>query len=123
MKRIILETGMGSDLYGQDMTKAAIRAVNDAIRHSSISMFSTLGLDHAAMEVRVTIGVPEPDRLDCDRVAAELPRGKARVTAVKGGQSVPDGQGGHSTIATAAVEAFVDIEASDWRLSNSNAQP
>ena len=39
MKRIILEMGMGNDLYGEDYTKAACRAVEDAIRHSSLILF------------------------------------------------------------------------------------
>ena len=34
MKRIILEMGTGNDLYGEDYTKAAYRAVEDAIRHA-----------------------------------------------------------------------------------------
>ena len=31
--RIILETGTGNDLYGEDYTKAACRAVQDALHH------------------------------------------------------------------------------------------
>lgn len=34
MKRIILEMGSGNDLYGEDYTKAACRAVQDALHHS-----------------------------------------------------------------------------------------
>ena len=44
MKRIILEMGMGNDLYGEDYTKAACRAVEDAIRHSSLIIFVRLVL-------------------------------------------------------------------------------
>ena len=36
MKRIILEMGMGNDLYGEDYTKAARRGVQDALHHSSL---------------------------------------------------------------------------------------
>lgn len=115
MKRLILETGMGSDLYGQDATKAAIRGVNDAIRHSSLTLFSELGLDHEMMEVRVTVGVPDPAAVDCARVAAELPRGRATVTATRGGQHVPGADGGPGAIiATVAVEAFYPIADGDW---------
>ena len=35
MKRLILEMGIGTDLDGGDYTKAACRAVRDAIGHSS----------------------------------------------------------------------------------------
>ena len=57
LKRIILEIGTGNDLYGEDYTKAANRAVQDAIHHSSIIMFRSLSLDPAKMIVNVTIGV------------------------------------------------------------------
>ena len=119
MKRIILEMGMGNDLYGEDYTKAARRAVQDALHHSSLILFRSLGFDHATMQVKVTIGVQNPDKVDCNAVAATLPRGQAQVTAVKGGQNVIDRE--HDTvsvIATAAVEAYLDIDPDDWTLSS-----
>ena len=60
MKRLILEMGMGVDLYGGDYTKAACRAVRDAIGHSSLSLFRSCGFSHREMQVKVTIGVQEP---------------------------------------------------------------
>ena len=68
--RIILETGTGNDLYGEDYTKAACRAVQDALHHSSITMFRTLGMDHTRMRVQVTIAVQQPDKVDTAVVAA-----------------------------------------------------
>ena len=118
MKRIILEMGTGNDLYGADYTKAACRAVQDALHHSSLILFRSLGFDHADMVVKVTIGVQDPEKVDCASVAATLPRGQAQVTAVKGGQNVIDPD--HDTvsvIATAAVEAYLEIDAHDWVLS------
>ena len=35
LKRVILEMGSGTDLHGRDYTKAASRAVQDALRHAS----------------------------------------------------------------------------------------
>lgn len=117
-KRIILEMGSGNDLYGLDYTKAACRAVQDALHHSSIVLFKSLGLDHRDMRVQVTIGVQQPGRVDCAAVAAELPRGRAEVSAVLGGLDVHDAeQQTTHVIASAAVEAFVPVEAVDWRLS------
>ncbi|WP_299890574.1 Lin0512 family protein [uncultured Ruegeria sp.] len=107
-KRIILEMGTRNDLYGQDYTKAAQRAVQDALHHSSITLFSKLGIDHSEMRVSVTIGVQQPDAVDCDLVAADLPRGRAKVRAVKGGLDVSDDEAGtRHVIATAAIEAFL----------------
>ncbi|MFM7692405.1 MAG: Lin0512 family protein, partial [Alphaproteobacteria bacterium] len=45
LKRIILEMGSGNDLHGGDYTKAALRAVQDALHHSSLAFIRTLGLD------------------------------------------------------------------------------
>jgi uncharacterized protein (TIGR02058 family) len=117
-KRIILEMGTGNDLYGGDYTKAACRAVHDALHHSSIVLFRSLGYDHCNMRVQVTIGVQEPDKVDLAFVAAELPRGRAEVTAVYGGLNVhdPEQETTH-VIATAAIEAFLPIDASHWKLS------
>lgn len=118
LKRIILEMGTGNDLYGGDYTKAACRAVDDAIHHSSITLFSSLGYDHKDMLVKVTIAVQQPEAIDVASVAAKLPRGKAEVTVVKGGLDVDDpDKGGHHVIATAAIEAFLDVNPDDWRLS------
>lgn len=116
-KRIILEMGMGNDLYGHDYTKAAKRAVQDALHHSSITLFAKTNLDHKDMDVRVTIGVAEPDQVDCAAVAADLPRGVATVTAVKGGLDVVDAETGKKhVVATAAIEAFVADQTGKWRL-------
>lgn len=117
-KRIILEMGSGNDLYGMDYTKAACRAVQDALHHSSIVLFKSLGRDHQEMRVQVTIGVQAPEQVDLERVRAELPRGRAEVTAVLGGLNVHDAdQGTTHVLATAAVEAFLPIEPGRWRLS------
>lgn len=105
-KRMILEMGMGNDLYGQDYTKAACRAVQDALHHSSITLFGNLGIDHTEMRVQVTIGTAEPDKVDLEVVRATLPRGRAEVRAVKGGLNV-DSDGQVHVVATAAVEAFL----------------
>lgn len=112
MKRIILEMGTGNDLYGQDYTKAACRAVQDALHHSSITLFAGLGIDHTDMQVQVTIGAQNPDAVDLETVCAELPRGRATVRATLGGMDVPDPAGGGAhVVATAAIEAFLpDLE-------------
>ncbi|MEM0978097.1 MAG: Lin0512 family protein [Pseudomonadota bacterium] len=110
MKRLILELGAGNDLYGMDYTKAAKRAVQDALHHSSLTLFKSLDLDSSKMEVRVTIGVQQPKLVDTDAVAATLPRGQATVSAVFGGQNVEDPENGTThVIATAAIEAYYPI--------------
>ena len=122
MKRIILEMGTGNDLYGEDYTKAACRAVEDAIRHSSLILFRSLGFDHADMQVQVTIGVQHPEKVDAELVAQKLPRGTASVRVVKGGLNVVDSDNNSCTVvANAAVEAWLDIDPNDWVLSDASA--
>lgn len=109
--------GTGNDLYGGDYTKASCRAVQDALHHSSIVLFKSLGYDHRDMRVQVTIGVQEPDKVDLAIVAAELPRGRAEVTVVLGGLNVVDSdQNTTHVIASAAIEAFLPINSGEWRL-------
>ncbi len=109
-KRVILEMGSGNDLHGGDYTKAAIRAVQDALHHSSLSFIRTLGLDSRAMQVEVTIGVQQPDKVDAEAVRAALPHGQVTVKAVKGGLDVPDESSADiAVIASAAVAVRIDL--------------
>jgi len=109
-KRVILEMGTGNDLHGGDYTKAAVRAVEDAIHHSSLSLIRSLGLDSKAMQVEVTIGVQRPERVDTEAVKAALPHGKVAVKVVKGGLDVPEDAGDDSAvIASAAVAVRLEL--------------
>ena len=118
MKRLILEMGTGTDLYGGDYTKAACRAVRDAIGHSSLSLFRSCGYNHRDMLVKVTIGVQNPKQVDVGAVAASLPRGNPKVEVVKGGLNIEDPeQEGPTVIAAAAVEAFLEIGPDNWQIS------
>ena len=66
----------------------------------------------------MTIGVQHPEAVDKTQVASELPRGTAVVTVVKGGLNVHDKDNDTlSVIATAAVEACLDIKPEEWELS------
>jgi len=110
VKRVILEMGSGNDLYGGDYTKAAVRAVEDAIHHSSLTLIRTLGLDSRSMQVEVTIGVQQPERVDAAVVKTALPHGQVTVKVVKGGLDVPDEESGDvAVIASAAVAVRLDL--------------
>ncbi len=110
-KRVILEMGTGNDLHGGDYTKAAIRAVQDAIHHSSLSMLRSLGIDpKTQMFVEVTIGVQKPEQVDAEAVKATLPHGMVTVKAVKGGLDVIDHErGDNAVIAAAAIAVRLEL--------------
>jgi uncharacterized protein (TIGR02058 family) len=107
--RCITEMGMGVDVHGKDATKAAKRAVSDAIRHSSLGFFRMLGKTANDMFVEVVIGVPHPATVDEAAVAKELPYGTVMVRAVKGGLEIPAEEGSDAIIiANAAVIVSLD---------------
>jgi uncharacterized protein (TIGR02058 family) len=99
-KPVVLEFGMGVDVHGRDATKAACRAVSDAIRHSSLPLFQEVRERGGRMLVDVTVGVPEPDAVKVDVVRLELPHGEVTVRAVAGGLRAP---GSDTLIACAAI--------------------
>lgn len=110
LKRVITEFGTGNDLHGGDYTKAAVRAVQDAIHHSSLSLIRSLGVDSRTMQVEVTVGVQQPEKVDTGAVKAALPHGQVTVRAVKGGLDVPDDTSGDiAVIASAAVTVRLDL--------------
>ncbi|MBE0414564.1 Lin0512 family protein [Yoonia sp.] len=115
-QRIIIEMGMGNDLHGMDYQKAARRAIEDAIRHSTLPIFESTDLSHDQMRVQVTVAVQEPDRIDTAALTTGLPRGRASVMAVKGGMNIPNPETGDTAVvATAAVEAFLPSQAGKWK--------
>ena len=107
--RCIMEMGMGVDVHGRDYTTAAKRAVFDAIHHSSLGFQRLLGKTADDMRVDITIGVPNPEAVDRDAVAASLPHGTGYVTAVHGGLEIPNEDGSDAmVIANAAVIVSFD---------------
>jgi uncharacterized protein (TIGR02058 family) len=102
--------GMGTDIRGGDYTKPAQRALRDALWHNSLSVGAALGQSPDDMHVIVTIGVPEPDKVDAQAVLDILPHGTSEAKIVKGGLEVPNEAGDDKTvIAIAAAEVWMEI--------------
>ncbi|HEX2441996.1 MAG TPA: Lin0512 family protein [Methylomirabilota bacterium] len=99
-KPVVFEFGMGVDVHGLDGTKAACRAVSDAIRHSSLPLFADVRARGGKMLVDVTVGIPDPASIDVERVRKELPHGEVTVKPVVGGLKVP---GSDTLIACVAI--------------------
>ena len=110
MKRAILEMGMGNDLHGENYTKAAERAIKDALHHSSLSFIRTLSIDKNRLFVNVTIGVQKPENVKTKELEKLLPVGIVSIKVIKGGLDVPDHENNdHTVIASAAIEVMMDV--------------
>ncbi|MHC1720424.1 MAG: Lin0512 family protein [Clostridiaceae bacterium] len=118
LKRYIVEFGTGVDLHGGDVTKAAKKAVKDAISHCCLC-----GLDeihgvknfNEGMHIKLKIGSPDPDRIDKNEVLGMIPFGKAEIEVVEGGLSfgglsVPTlGEGSTIVMVNAAITVFIEV--------------
>ncbi len=91
---MFIETGMGIDVHGQDITKAAIRAVQNAIHYNSMpgirSVLPQNSLEN--MRVNVKLAVPcDKDKLDIEAVKKVLPYGVVTVEIMDGGMMTTSG--------------------------------
>jgi uncharacterized protein (TIGR02058 family) len=110
MKRVMTEIGMGTDIRGADYTKAAVRALRDALWHNSLNVAAALGKPTDSMVVEVLIGVPKPDRVNKDEVLAVLPHGTGTIKVVEGGLEIVNDAGtGSTVIANAAALVRLDV--------------
>ena len=110
-KRFLLEMGMGVDLHGRDYTKAAQRAVREAIWHNSFGAARHLGKGVDEMLVDVIVAAPDPDAVDGPAVLEALPHGNNNtIKVVQGGLEIPNEAGDDSTvIVNAAVVVSFDM--------------
>ncbi len=109
-KNVCLEIGMGTDIRGGDPTKAAVRALKDALWHNSLTVATAVGQSADDMRVDITIGVPESDKVDRGQVLAVLPHGGGQVAVVEGGLKIPNEAGTDATlIAHAAAVVRLDL--------------
>jgi uncharacterized protein (TIGR02058 family) len=110
MKRMAVEMGMGTDIRGADYTKAAVRALRDALWHNSLNVAAALGKPTDSMVVEVLIGVPRPELVDREAVLAVLPHGTGTVQVCEGGLEIPHDAGTGSTVlAHAAAIVRLDV--------------
>lgn len=112
LKRMVTEFGMGTDIRGGDDTKAAVRALRDALWRHSLTVTAAFGVDADAMHVEVFIGAPHPDAVDADAVLAVLPHGRGSVRVVEGGLEIANEAGDDVTIVVQAA-AVVRLDLPD----------
>jgi len=110
LKRMALEIGMGTDIRGADSTKAACRALRDALWRNTLNIAEICGQRPEDMKITVHIGVPRPSTVRHEEVLAILPYGDAKLEVVDGGLEILRDNGTDSTlIAHAAAIVSLDI--------------
>jgi len=110
LKRMVLEIGMGTDIRGADSTKAAERAVRDALWRNTLSIATLMGKQREDMHLEINIGVPNPASVNKEAVLAVAPYGNGTVKVVEGGLRIPNDDGTDSTlIAHALVVVSLDV--------------
>ena len=117
-KRFIIEFGMGLDQHGQDPTRAACKAVKDAIANSCLAGVIDIARlrDVNDMYVEVQIACPHPQKVDREQVLAALPFGRKQLTVTEGGmvahglfQPELGDTSDEAFIANATIIVWVDI--------------
>ena len=109
-KRVVIEIGMGTDIRGRDYTKAACRALKDALWHNSLGIADIVGVDVDSMWVEVSIGIPQPEKVNVAEVLSILPHGSGQVTCMQGGLEIENiNRNDFTIIAIAAAVVYLDI--------------
>ncbi len=115
-KRFIVEIGTGADLHGEDVTKAACRAVKDAISRSCLcGLVDILGIDDLhVIQVDIQVACPKPNEVDLEQVKATVPIGQKTAQSVEGGMTtkglcVPDFAPGCDQIVVANAAVTVSV--------------
>lgn len=91
---LFIQTGIGIDVHGQNVTKASVRAVRNAIFSNSMP-----GIEQSLpegqienMKVNVRLAIPmNRDNLDVEEVKSVIPYGDVTVEAVDGGMATTSG--------------------------------
>ncbi|WKB36173.1 Lin0512 family protein [Terrilactibacillus sp. S3-3] len=93
-KLLFIQTGFGVDVHGQNVTKAAVRAVINAIHTNSMPGITALLPNHDlnAMKVNIKLAVPlDKEQIDVEKVKAEIPYGTVSVEVMDGGMATRSG--------------------------------
>ncbi|MGG3622274.1 Lin0512 family protein [Bacillus gobiensis] len=110
---LFIQTGYGIDLHGKDVTKASIRAVENAVLSNSIPGIKEVlpDKDFDRLKVNIKLAVPgDKDQVDVEKVKTVLPFGSVSVEVREGGMATRSANESEETntdhmyIVNAAVE-------------------
>ncbi|MFD2925158.1 Lin0512 family protein [Halobacillus naozhouensis] len=85
---MFIQTGTGTDVHGQNITKASVRAIQNAIHSNSMPGIKTAlpnqSLDE--MKIHVKLALPtDHDQLDEEEVKQAIPYGQVTLEKNQGG--------------------------------------
>lgn len=93
-KLVFIETGMGVDVHGQNITKAAVRAIKNAIHTNSMpgirSILPNQSLDNMCVNIKLALPC-DKDKLNIEEVKKAIPYGKVTVEVMDGGMLTTSG--------------------------------
>ncbi len=119
-KRFIVELGTGIEIHGQDMTRAAIKAIRDAMSRLCVGLglgelFNLTGHDDIILEV--LIACPRPEEVKVEEVKKVLLSSQNEVKVVPGGMlarghidPVYKDKSDEIIVVNAAITVLVDID-------------
>ncbi|MFD1040365.1 Lin0512 family protein [Virgibacillus byunsanensis] len=91
---LFVQTGTGVDVHGQNITKAAVRAVENSIWYNSMPGIEKVLPDQQIenMKVNVRVAVPlDREKLDTEEVRKAIPYGSVNVEVTEGGMATSSG--------------------------------
>lgn len=93
-KMLFVQTGMGIDVHGQNITKAAVRAIQNSIHTNSMPGIAEAlpekSLDN--MKTHVKLALPcDHDQLDQEEVKKAIPYGQVTIEIMDGGMKTTSG--------------------------------
>jgi len=98
------------DLHGADDTKAAQRAVTNAIQDNNMLFLKHIGIKSMdQILVDVMIASPHPDKLDIEAIAGELPVGVVSISSQAGGM-LQDADGTDDPVLVAIATVTISVE-------------
>lgn len=93
-KIIFIQTGTGIDVHGQNITKAASRAVKDAIHYNSMPGVRAQLPDGDINKMKTTVKLAVPkdsDQLNKEEIKKLIPYGEVTVEVTTGGMATTSG--------------------------------
>ncbi|WP_163538822.1 Lin0512 family protein [Gracilibacillus sp. YIM 98692] len=94
MKQLLfIQTGTGTDIHGQNITKASVRAVEDAIHSNSMPGIEGIPSENSTeMDVHVKLAVPlDRQQVQTKEIEEVIPYGTVNVEVTEGGMATSNG--------------------------------